>query len=177
MPDDAPRTDNPVSISVRPAGPDDRDALESLIGDCYGAVYPGWYDEDTLSDALPAMLRIDPALLESGRYFAAHIGGRLAGCGGWSLATPGSGALEQATGHIRHFATDPALMRSGVGSAIIDRCMHEARQAGVKTLKCFSSLAAEQFYARHGFERIDAVNIMLGDGIPFPAVLMEKKLV
>ena len=165
-----------VAIHIRPATTDDREVLEELIDACYSTVYPGWYDDVLLSAALPVMLRIDPALLESGRYFAASLGGRLAGCGGWSTATPGTGRTEETVGHIRHFATHPDFMRSGVGSAIIMRCLEEAKREGMRVLRCFSSIPAERFYARHGFDRIDAVNIMLGDSVAFPAVLMEKKL-
>ena len=96
-----------ADISLRRATADDREELEALIEACYSRVYPGWSDADMQSDALPAMLRIDPALLESGRYFAATRDGRLAGCGGWSTATPGTGAVREAGGHIRHFATHP----------------------------------------------------------------------
>ena len=122
------------------------------------------------------MLRIDPALLNSGRYFVASIGGRLAGCGGWSAAIPGSGRIEDAIGHIRHFATHPDQMGSGVGGAILDACVQEARREGVRQLKCFSSIPAEKFYSRHGFQRVEDVSVMLGGDIAFPAVLMEMKL-
>lgn len=163
-------------IVIRRAGADDREALEALIADCYSAVYPGWYSDDILTDALPAMLRIDPALLASGHYFAAHIGGRLAGCGGWSKATPGTGRLDDASGHIRHFATHPDLMRSGVGGAILSTCLAEARRDGLRKLMCFSSRPAEKFYARHGFHRLEDVAVMLASDTAFPAVLMEKQL-
>ncbi|PHP69101.1 GNAT family N-acetyltransferase [Zhengella mangrovi] len=161
-------------IVIRQATADDRDDLEALIGACYSAVYPGWYSDDILTDAMPAMLRIDPALLASGHYFTASIGGRLAGCGGWSKTAPGTGRPEDATGHIRHFATDPDLMRAGVGSAILTTCINEAKRDGVGRLMCFSSRPAEKFYARHGFRRLEEVSVMLGDEIAFPAVMMER---
>jgi GNAT superfamily N-acetyltransferase len=164
------------AVTIRPATPDDRDALERVIADCYAAVYPGWYDADVLAEAMPAMLKIDPALLASGRYFVASAGPSIAGCGGWSTQTPGNRAEASGTGHIRHFATDPGFMRRGVGGAILDRCINDARAAGIVTMRCFSSLPAEAFYARHGFKRIDTVNVMLGDSASFGAVLMEKKL-
>ena len=164
-----------TKVAVRKATENDRDILEDLIGECYSRVYPGWYEADVLTDALPAMLRIDPALLGSGRYFAAIRDGETAGCGGWSTATPGSNAMEAATGHIRHFATHPKYMRTGVGGAIIQACIAEAKAEGVSRLKCFSSRPAEAFYQRHGFKRVDNVNIMMGDAV-FPAVLMEMAL-
>ena len=66
------------NLHIRPARDGDRATLERLIAECYGTVYPGWYDEDVLGDAMPAMLRIDPTLLASGRYFVATLGDAIA---------------------------------------------------------------------------------------------------
>ncbi len=156
------------------ASPQDRQQLETLIDQCYSIIYPGWYDDDLLTDALPAMLRIDTRLLESGHYFFATVEGKSAGCGGWSVAAPSSSSQVEDTGHIRHFATHPDFMRKGVGSAILSCCLKEANAQGVETLQCFSSLPGQPFYAQHGFKPIDEVNIMMGDGIIFPAILMER---
>lgn len=162
-------------LSIVPAGEADRSVLEDLIADCYATVYPGWYEQETLEAALPSMLRLDPALLASGRYLMARHGNVVAGCGGWSAARPGSGSIEPGTGHIRHFATRPGLMGKGVGGAILERCAAEAAASGIRRLACFSSLAAEQFYARHGFAKRDDVSVMIGEAA-FPAVLMERIL-
>ena len=121
------------NLHIRPARDGDRATLERLIAECYGTVYPGWYDEDVLGDAMPAMLRIDPALLASGRYFVATLGDAIAGCGGWSTNSPGSSEVIDKTGHIRHFATLPDLMGKGIGGAIIERCIAEAAQTGHAT--------------------------------------------
>lgn len=164
------------TIVIRPASEADRAVLEDLIADCYATVYPGWYEEDTLSEALPAMLKIDARLLTSGRYFLARAGNVIAGCGGWSTNAPGNSPESDLTGHIRHFATRPEVMGKGIGGSILERCVSEAAASGMKKLKCFSSLAAEGFYARHGFQRLDTVNVMLGSGAYFPAVLMERDL-
>ncbi len=171
-------TDMDVStLTIRPAAESDRAVLEDLIADCYATVYPGWYEEETLEEALPAMLRIDPALLNSGRYMLARVGNVIAGCGGWSASSPVPTTTEPAIGHIRHFATRPDAMGKGIGGAILERCIAEAAASGMARLKCFSSLAAEGFYARHGFVKLDNVNVMLGSGAYFPAVLMERRLV
>ncbi len=165
-----------AELTIRPAGEADRKVLEALIAECYATVYPGWYDNELLDDALPAMLKIDPKLIASGRYLVAELGDKIAGCGGWSAGAPGRETSEQSVGHIRHFATDPEFMGKGVGGAILDHCVKEASVSGLAKLKCFSSLPAEGFYARHGFEKLDQVNVMLGESIYFPAVLMERRL-
>lgn len=164
-----------TAVDVRVASADDRDELEALIDACYSIVYPGWYDSELLTEALPAMLRIDRNLLDSGHYFRAAVDGVLAGCGGWSITAP-TGEDAAGTGNIRHFATHPDFMRKGVGTAILERCIAEARAEAIGTLKCFSSLPGEAFYARHGFKPVDSVTIMMGDGAAFPATLMQLEL-
>ena len=166
--------DMPV-VTIKSASEADRAILEDLIADCYATVYPGWYDAEVLENALPAMLRIDPALLNSGRYLMARAGSVVAGCGGWSVATPGTGAVSSGIGHIRHFATRPGMMGKGVGGAILERCAAEAAASGIIKLTWFSSLAAEGFYARHGFAKQQDVTVMIGEAA-FPAVLMERQL-
>lgn len=163
-------------LTIKVATEADRADLEQLISVCYSDVYPGWYDADVLVDALPAMLRVDPKLVESGRYLSAYKGGKLAGCGGWSMTEPGAGTAQTGIGHIRHFATHPDFMRQGVGAAILKACIKAAADAGLERLQCFSSLAAEKFYNRMGFEPKQEVTIMLDENIPFPAILMERPL-
>lgn len=126
-----------AEITVRQAVAADREMLEELITACYSAIYPGWYDADVLTDALPEMLHVDQRLIDSGRYFAATIDGRLAGCGGWSTFGPASAASRPANGHVRHFATHPDFMRMGVGAAILERCVEDAKAAGISELQCF----------------------------------------
>jgi N-acetylglutamate synthase-like GNAT family acetyltransferase len=163
------------SLEIRPAGEADKPELESLIAECYAAVYPGWYDEEMLSEAMPQMLRIDARLLASGHYFVASFDKQVAGCGGWSAGAPGS-EQGNTSAHIRHFATHPHFMGKGVGGTILEHCVSEAQAQGLARLQCFSSLPAESFYARHGFAKIDEVNVMLGGRVAFPAVLMERAL-
>ncbi len=165
-----------TGLIIRAGNESDRALLEDMIADCYATVYPGWYEADILADALPAMLRIDPALLGSGHYFVAEMDNVIAGCGGWSARKPGTGETTSAVGHIRHFATRTGYMGKGVGGAILEHCASEASNHGVEKLQCFSSLAAETFYARHGFGKLQEVNVMLGGEAVFPAVLMEKAL-
>jgi GNAT superfamily N-acetyltransferase len=165
-----------ADLTIRAAEDSDRATLEALIAECYASVYPGWYDEETLGEALPAMLCIDPALLSSGRYLLALLDDELAGCGGWSFGAPKSGDVSDATGHVRHFATRTDMMGRGVGGAILDRCVAEASQAGMSKLRCFSSLPAERFYERHGFSKLGDVSVMLSEGVHFPAVQMERGL-
>ena len=75
--------------------------------------------------------------------------------------------------HIRHFATHPDWQRQGIGAALLTRCFHDAKSAGIHTLHCYSTLNAEPFYHTHGFRAVEAINVPMGANIFFPAVLMQ----
>ncbi len=170
------KSEQHTPLTIRPAREADRARLETMISQCYNEVYPQWYGEEILDAAMETMLHIDDKLLASGHYLAAEKDGKLAGCGGWSFSKAREGEPEGSVADIRHFATSPQFMRQGVGAAILDACIEEARSAGVQRLRCFSSLAAENFYARAGFETVQEATVMLNGSIPFDAILMEKAL-
>jgi GNAT superfamily N-acetyltransferase len=164
-------------IVVRTATPDDRELLSDLIASSYGELAQGPYDPTTLAAALPVMSRASPKLLASGTYYVAEIGGAAAGCGGWTMQAPCSDDIVDGVGHIRHFATHPSHVRKGVGRALLDVCLAGARDAGVRTVMCQSTLPAEPFYAAAGFRRIRVIEVEMGPGVLLAAVEMQRSLV
>ena len=85
-----------TEIVVRVATSDDLDLLSGLIAASYATLDDGSYDRGNLAAAMPAISKANPKLLASGTYFVAEIDGEPAGCGGWTVDKPGSGAeLEQ----------------------------------------------------------------------------------
>lgn len=145
-----------------------------MLARSYGELYRGWYRDDVLDSALPAMTRANPALLASGRYFVAEADARVVACGGWSERRP-TGALIARLAHVRHFATDPRFINRGCGGAILGRCLDEAAASGFVEIESLSSLTAEAFYARHGFRQIAIVRQRMG-GADFACVLMRRRL-
>ncbi len=162
------------AIEVRTSSPDDAAAVSKVLLRSYGTLYRGWYRDDVLEKALPAMSRANPALLNSGRYFVGVVDGAIIGCGGWSAQGPTGGAVPRLA-HLRHFATDPDHLNHGCGAAIARRCFDEAIACGFTEMEVISSLTAEAFYARHGFRQIAIVRQPMG-GVDFACVLMRKKL-
>lgn len=161
-------------IVVRTATPNDRELLSQLIASSYGGLARAPYDPGALAAALPSMSRANPKLLASGTYYVAEIGGTAAGCGGWTMEKPGGGEIVAGVGHIRHFATHPAHLRKGIGRLLLDVCLAEAREAGIRTMMCQSTLPAEPFYAAAGFRRIGLIEIEMGPGVRLPAVAMQR---
>ncbi len=113
-------------------------------------------------------------MLASGRYFVAVHGERIVSCGGWSLDKPGAVAVPRLA-HVRHFATDPDHINRGCGGAILTRCLEEALAAGFAEMETVSSLTAEAFYVRHGFNPVSIVRMPVG-AVSFDCVLMRRPL-
>jgi hypothetical protein len=61
-----------------------------------------------------------------------------------------------------------------VGRALFERCVADARLAGVCTFECYSSIMAEAFYRALGFRTVEPMKIALGDTtIPRPHALPD----
>ena len=166
----------PQAHSVRIAGPGDHDRIEALLKASYYALFKAGYDAATLDAALPVITRANPALLASGRFYLTGTDTLATGCGGWSIERPGSGDIENGLGHIRHFAVHPGWLRRGIGGAILNRSVDEARRNGVRRLECNSSLVAVDFYAAHGFHDTGAILTDLGGGKTLPGRLMLRDI-
>ncbi|MGH8218307.1 MAG: GNAT family N-acetyltransferase [Steroidobacteraceae bacterium] len=102
----------------------------------------------------------------------AESGGALLGCGGWTFGAPDTGQVIAGEAHIRHFATHPDWGRRGIGTSLLDRCVSDARSAGVRKIHCVSTLNAEPFYLAAGFETVGPINVPMGPTLKFPGVLM-----
>jgi predicted N-acetyltransferase YhbS len=161
---------------VRTATPADALAIDGLIAASYGALMRPVYHDDILARALPRLMRTAPSLLSGGSYFVADAGGVLLGAGGWSQATPFGGVGPAGNGHMRRVAVQPHLIRSGVGSLIVDHALDHARTQGVENMFCLSTLAAEDFYKAKGFDATGEVELTLEPGLYLPAIQMRRAL-
>src|SRR3982750_2124167 len=128
---------------IRPARPTDADAVSTLLQTSYSDLLATSYNSHLLRLALPYMSKANSTLLVSGTYYVAEAAsGILVGCGGWTAAQPGSGETVEGEAHIRHFAIHPQWTRRGMGTAILARCLNDARSLGIRKLHCFSTLNA-----------------------------------
>jgi N-acetylglutamate synthase-like GNAT family acetyltransferase len=157
--------------------PSDADAVTAVLTASYTRLLTAGYDSDILNRALPFMTRANPTLLQSGTYYVAESEpGRLVGCGGWTMARPGSGDVVEGEAHIRHFATHPEWVGRGIGKSLLARCFCDAAALGIHKLHCFSTLNAERFYGASGFETIGPIDVPMGHSLTFPSVLMVREL-
>ena len=167
----------PSSISLRVATGADEATVNGLLDACYPLLMREAYDPETFARALPRMVRINPALLESGTfYLAVTDGDAIVGCGGWTLEPPGGGTVKREVGHIRHFATHPERTSQGVGRTIYEACERGALRRDLRRFEVFASLNSQGFYGEMGFTRKRRIAVQLSEQVFLPAVLMRKAL-
>jgi putative acetyltransferase len=101
------------------------------------------------------------------RYFVvAECGGRI----------QGFGQLDEQEGEVEAIYVSPAAEGKGIGSAILRHLEDRARACGLKELKVRSTLNAESFYARHGYQHLALIRYRLVPSLMLNCVEMRKQL-
>jgi GNAT superfamily N-acetyltransferase len=171
-----------TTFRLRRARPDDLSALDDLLARSYPRLLKHDYPPSVLVTVLPLIVRAQPGLLASGRYFVAvdEDSGRMLGAGGYSLAPPDPQGVAHAPrgerrGNIRHVATDPDALRQGVGRGVMTCILTAAAAEGVTEFDCLSTRTAVPFYATMGFQVVGPVMVPMAPGIAFPAIRMRRQ--
>ncbi|KAL7560344.1 hypothetical protein ACA910_020265 [Epithemia clementina (nom. ined.)] len=177
-----------IEWNVRPATPDDAEAVNEVLRTSYSEVMRPDYDEELLMKAVPHMSTARETLLTCGTWYVVEhpTTKQIVGCGGWtaeapkveSLAVSESSAGEQLVPHLRHFACHPQWTRCGVARAIWNRTWKEVseRFGSDTSMEVFSTITAVPFYGSMGFKVSKQIEIPLdGKSIMFPAVLMRRE--
>lgn len=81
----------------------------------------------------------------------------------------------QDSGYIDHFFVSGQFSRRGVGSALMGHILQVAAQREVPELSAHVSLAAEPFFAKHGFSIVRRQAVTVG-GVSMSNSLMIKQL-
>ena len=89
--------------------------------------------------------------------------------------TPVGYADLQASGYIDHFFVAGAHVRRGIGSALMERILRDARERGIGELFANVSLTAERFFARHGFV-VEARQVVVSRGVELANARMRRRL-
>ncbi|MGE0240458.1 MAG: GNAT family N-acetyltransferase [Parvibaculaceae bacterium] len=162
-------------MRIRRAFPEDRALLNRLIERAYSTFMAPAYDPESLAAALPFLTKANLTLLKSGTYYVVEddTTGRLLGCGGWTRERPGTKDITSGVAHLRHFATEPAAARNGVGRAIFRQCAPAAESAGAQIFEACSSLNAEPFYRSLGLLPVARAELVLAKDVVLPVVIMR----
>lgn len=122
------------ALQIRPARADEHEELEELQRRA-SLASPEYRRQ---LEAYPDAIHLPPAQIANGQVFVADLGGRVAG-----FAAVVAGELDG-------LFVEPDLWRRGVGRALADAAVHEARKRGY-TLAVIAGPAQRRFYERCGF--------------------------
>ncbi|MEM7614535.1 MAG: GNAT family N-acetyltransferase [Pseudomonadota bacterium] len=166
-----------LDYHVRVSDAGDVPGVEALLRRSYPVLLKADYPPSVMVLAVPLLTRAQPALVQCGTYYVAETrDGYIVGAGGWTLHNPATGRRDTSVGSIRHFATDPAVVRQGVGRQLMRRCLVDAIDAGMEGMSCLATRTAVPFYEAMGFIGTGDVMVELKPGISFPAVTMHRTL-
>ena len=178
-----------MSILIRKARTDDAEELAELIAASVRELAKGFYNDEQIEQSIRTVFGVDHQLIEDGTYFVAELGGRTAGCGGWSkrktlygasvyegrdpeLLDPGKESAK-----IRAFFVHPDMARRGVGSSILEQCETDARSFGFHSAEMMATLPGVPLYEVRGYRKIAPQKIPISDVLEIECIIMRKDLV
>jgi GNAT superfamily N-acetyltransferase len=122
------------ALTIRPARPEEREALEDLQRRASLAL-PEYREQ---LEAHPDAIHLPPAQIANGQVLVAELDDRVAG-----FAAVVGGELDG-------LFVDPGLWRRGIGAALVDAATHRARRKGL-SLTVIANPGAREFYESCGF--------------------------
>jgi GNAT superfamily N-acetyltransferase len=173
---------------IRPALPDDREALEALIALSARLLSAQDYTSREIEAAIRYVFGVDSELVADGTYFVVERAGTPLACGGWSRRRTlfggdryqgrESGLLDPNTepAKIRAFFVHPDVARQGIGRALLNHCEAQARAHGFTSIEMMATLPGVKLYQAYGYEAKEQVEYDMPDGTPIRFVPMSKPL-
>jgi N-acetylglutamate synthase-like GNAT family acetyltransferase len=149
-----------MELIIRTTRLDEREALEALQR---RASLANPADREALLTH-PEAIELPAAQLEANQVVLAEHDGVLLGF---------AAVLERDDGDVEldGLFVEPEHWRRGIGRALVEHCAASARETGASNLHVISSLEAEAFYHRCGFETIGPWDTRFS-----PALEMTKRL-
>jgi GNAT superfamily N-acetyltransferase len=171
-----------TEIQIRVAERSDRRELEELQALSFRTLGEPYYG----SEAVEAFVRVgtmDPSLLDDGTYFVAVAGGRIVGCGGWSLRAPSYTAYvvdaarsEGPGATIRSVYVHPAFARRGIARAVMARIELELAKRNLDAVSLAATLSGIPLYRRIGYKGAEPIILRLPTGHQILTLAMTKQL-
>jgi amino-acid N-acetyltransferase len=124
-------------VAIRRARTADVRAIRTLI-DLYAQ------DRILLSKATVTLFEDVP------EFFVAEVDGEVVGCGALHV-------LWEDLGEVRTLAVSPQHRGAGIGHALLNQLLDQARALGVR--RVFTLTFETEFFARHGFAEIDSTPV------------------
>ena len=127
-----------AELTVRMARPDEREELEALQRRSSLAL--GEYNEQL--EAEPDAIHLPLEQIERGGVIVAELDDRLAGFA--------AVIIDDEVAELDGLFVDPVYWRRGIGSALVDIAVHEARRQGL-AMMVVANPSARPFYEKCGF--------------------------
>lgn len=168
----------PESLTIRPAHPDELEALLAMQQRSLRQLGAPWYPRDVLEAALAQMGTMDPRLIGDGTYLVAELDGRMAGSAGWTLRAPNYARLLRTPlpelpgrlgriGIVRSVYVDPDFARRGIGRKLMTAVEEQLVAAGVQTAELMATLAGVPLYQMLGYAAVSDHVLQLAEGLEF----------
>ncbi len=146
----------PAELTIRLARREEGDALEALQRRASLAL--GEYNEKL--EAEPEAIQLPLEQIERGDVIVAELDDRLAGFA--------AVVIEDDAAELDGLFVEPELWRKGIGSALVDVAVHEARRQGL-AMMVVANPSARLFYEKCGFTVEGAADTRFG-----PALSMSR---
>jgi GNAT superfamily N-acetyltransferase len=127
-----------AELSIRLALPAERDELEALQRRASMAL--GEYNEQL--EAEPDAIQLPIEQIESGAVIVAELGDHIAGFA--------AVLIDDDRAELDGLFVEPELWRKGIGAALVDVAVHEARRQGL-AMMVIANPSARSFYEKCGF--------------------------
>jgi GNAT superfamily N-acetyltransferase len=173
---------------VRKAERSDIPAIERLIERSVRELSVSYYEAAQIESALEFMFGVDSQLVDDGTYHVIEADGELVAAGGWSRRRTLFGGDQWKHGadelldpayepaRIRAFFVEPSWSRRGLGRALFDACLRDARAAGFRRLELMATLPGEPLYRALDFVADERIELALPDGVQVPLVRMSRPI-
>jgi predicted N-acetyltransferase YhbS len=151
-----------MAFAIRAATPEDAARLHQLHTTSVRRICAPHYEPEVIDGWLAN--RVPEGYLpriERGDIFVVEDGGRIVGFG------------EATAGVVVACYVDPAMIRRGVGSAIMEHALVIARRGHDGPIRVEATLNAAPFYARFGFRERARATLRRGE-VDVPYVLMAR---
>lgn len=176
-------TRNALEPQIRTARPADRAALLELHRHSLRTLGRGFYSDAEIESFLRHAPTLEDYLLADGTYFVAWVGGRMAGCGGWSLRIPGyslvTGQAMPPAGtmpRLRAMFVHPQFARCGIGRYLLADIERSIWDSGHQEIRVDATLGGVPLYERCGYRPFGQTLAVLPDGCRMRFVNLHKRI-
>lgn len=174
-----------MAATVRRARQADRSAILALQQLSLRVLGRDSYSEYEIESYLRHTPTLEHYLIGDSTYYVAHVGERLAGCGGWSVKSPAYSAVTDVSAEraqrpiakVRAMYVHPLFARRGIGRQLLARIECAIAAAGYEDVSLDATVGGALLYARCGYTPVGETYAVLPNGTRLRFVCMHKRLV